>query len=113
MGSESKLNTYVDGVKVLITIFKLYRDYKPLKFFSWLATILLTISFIMFLPVFIEYLQEGIVPRLPTLITAGFIMVVAIQSMVCGIILETETKKSRQAFELNLNIVKLLLDAKR
>ena len=112
VGSESKLNTYVDGVKVLMTIFKLYRDYKPLRFFSWLATILLIVSFIMFLPVFIEYLQEGIVPRLPTLITAGFIMIVAIQSMVCGIILETETKKSRQAFELNLNIIKLLMDTK-
>ena len=113
VGSESKLNTYVDGVKVLMTIFKLFRDYKPLKFFSAIAIILLIISFILFLPVFIEYLQEGIVPRLPTLITAGFIMVVAIQSMVCGIILETERSKSRQAFELNLNIVKLLLDAKR
>lgn len=112
VGSESKLNTYIDGAKVLLTIFKLYRDYKPLKFFSWLATVLLFVSFLMFLPVFIEYLQEGIVPRLPTLITAGFIMMIAIQSMVCGIILETETKKSRQAFELNLNIIKLLLDAK-
>lgn len=113
VGSESKLNTYVDGVKVLMTIFKLFRDYKPLKFFSAIAIILLIISFVLFLPVFIEYLKEGIVPRLPTLITAGFIMVVAIQSMVCGIILETERSKSRQAFELNLNIVKLLLDAKR
>jgi len=112
LGSESKLNTYADGVKVLMTVFMLYRDYKPLKFFSILASILLVLSFILFLPVFIEYLKEGIVPRLPTLITAGFIMVVAIQAMVCGIILETETKKNRQAFELNLNIVKLLLDAK-
>lgn len=104
-GSESKLNTYSDGVRVLLTIFKLYKDYQPLRFFGCVAVILSILSGTLFLPILLEYMKTGYVPRIPTLIVSGFIMVAAIQSVTCGLILDTETKKNRQDFELKMNII--------
>lgn len=99
-GSESKLNTYTDGMKVIMTIFKLFRDYKPLLFFSILSFILVIISLILFIPVFKEYIQTGLVPRFPTLIVSAFIMLLAMLMLVCGLILEVVVKKHRQLFEI-------------
>ena len=98
-GSVSKLNTYSDGFKVIMTIFKLFRDYKPLIFFS----ILLLIAATLFIPVFIEYLTTGLVPRYPTLIVSGFIVVLSMLLWTCGLILEVLVKKHRQLYELLLN----------
>ena len=100
--SESKLNTYSDGMKVLHTIWKLFRTYKPMRFYGGISLLLALISIILFLPVFAEYFRTGLVPRFPTLIMSGFIMVAAIQAFFSGMILETVNRKNRQDFELAL-----------
>ena len=105
-GSESKLNTYVDGAKVIMTIFNLYRDYKPLQFFGVIALLLAIISLIMFLPVFYDYLQTSLVPRFPTLIVSGFLMLASLLSFACGLILDTIAKNNRKTFELPMNLIR-------
>ncbi len=102
-GSVSKLNTYSDGIKVIFTIFRLFRDYKPLLFFSTVALLLLVVAAILFVPVFAEYLRTGLVPRYPTLIVSGFIVLLAMLMWSCGLILEVVVKKHRQLFELLRN----------
>lgn len=101
-GSESKLNTYSDGFKVLKTIARLYRTYKPIGFFGSIALVLAVIAVLLFFPVGISYMQTGLVPRFPTLIGCGFIMVAAIQSFFAGMILQTIVQKNRQDFEFEL-----------
>lgn len=102
-GSVSKLNTYSDGMKVIFTIFRLFRDYKPLLFFSCISVVLLVVAAILFVPVFYEYLQTGLVPRYPTLIVSGFIVLLAMLLWSCGLILEVLVKKHRQMFEILRN----------
>ena len=111
-GSQSKLKTYSDGAKVLFTIFNLFRDYKPLKFFGTLAALLAIVSLILFLPVFSEFLQTGMVPRFPTLIVSVVMMLAAFLSVVCGLILDTNAKNNRKNFEIQMNILKILLKRK-
>ena len=108
-GSVSKLNTYSDGIKVLLTIFNLYRDYKPLSFFGVLALILIILSLILFIPVFSEYLSTGLVPRIPTLIVSSIMMLAAFLSIVCGLILDTNAKNVRKDFEIKMNIIRMML----
>lgn len=98
-GSVSKLNTYSDGFKVLGTIFKLYRDYKPFGFFSILALLLAAAAVLFFIPVLIEFLQTGLVLKFPTLIVCGFVMMAAIQSFFAGLILSNMAMKNRRDFE--------------
>ena len=112
-GSESKLNTYTDGMKVLLTIFNLYRDYKPLRFFGALSGILALISVILFASVLSEYIQTGLVPRFPTLIGSGFLMVASLLSFGCGLILDTIATNNRKNFEVQMNIIKSLLRRSR
>ncbi len=107
-GSFSKLNTYVDGVKVLMTIFNLYRNYRPLKFFGAVALVLMILALIMFLPILAEFLQTGLVPRFPTLIVSGLIAVTSILSAMCGLILDTIAVNARKDFELKMNLLKLM-----
>lgn len=104
-GSESKLNTYSDGIKVLMTIFKLYKNYKPLGFFGGLAAVLFIISAFMFLPVLATYLKTGLVPNFPTLIVSGFIALSALQSFFSGLLLTTLVQKNRQEFEFRLHMI--------
>ena len=111
-GSVSKLNTYSDGIKVLLTIFNLYRDYKPLSFFGVLALILIILSLILFIPVFSEYLATGLVPRIPTLIVSSIMMLAAFLSIVCGLILDTNAKNIRKDFEIKMNIIRMMLTRK-
>ena len=101
-GSVSKLNTYSDGFKVLKTIAKLYKNYKPLRFFSAVSAVLLILAAIFFAPVFADYLKTGLVPRIPTLIVCGFAVVAAMQSYFTGLILSTIARKSKYDFEINL-----------
>lgn len=101
-GSVSKLNTYSDGLRVLKTIFRLYKDYHPLRFFGLLAAILTLTATLFFLPVLLEYIRTGLVPRYPTLIVCGFCMVSALLSLFAGMILQTLIAKSRQDFEFRL-----------
>lgn len=104
-GSVSKLNTYADGFKVLGTIFHLYRDYKPLGFFSLLALFLTVVSVIFFIPVLIEYMRTGLVLKFPTLIVCGFVMLAAIQSLFSGLILSNLAQKNRRDFEYRYTLV--------
>ena len=108
-GSESKLNTYTDGMKVLLTIFNLYRDYQPLRFFGVIALLLAAVSLLLFIPVFTEFLKTGLVPRFPTLIVSTVMMLTAFLSLVCGLILDTNAKNSRKNFEVQMNIIKMML----
>lgn len=101
-GSESKLSTVSDGIKVLKTIARLYKNYKPMGFFSLLAGVLTVISIAFFIPVFIEFLETGLVAKFPTLITCGFVFIAAIQSFFAGLILSTIGQKNRRDFERSL-----------
>ena len=101
-GSVSKLNTYSDGMKVLKTIMKLYRTYKPFCFFGYLALIITLIAVAFFIPVFIEYINTGLVRRFPTLIVCGFVVIAAIQSLFTGLMLQTMVQKNKQDFEIEL-----------
>lgn len=102
-GSESKLNTFSDGFKVLKTIANLFRDYRPMAFFTFFAVIFELFSVAFFVPVLLEYMQTGLVPRFPTLIVAGFFSVIGILLWICGIILNIIVKKHKQLYELMLN----------
>lgn len=101
-GSESKLNTVSDGVKVILTIVRLFEEYKPMMFFGIIGLVLLVLAVGFGVPVFGEYFATGLVLRFPTLIFAGFLMTIAILMFVCGIILQVVVRKHRQMFELFL-----------
>ena len=101
-GSESKLNTYSDGIKVLLTIFRLYRNYKPINFFSVIALLLTVIAAIFFVPILVTYARTGLVPDFPTLIVCGFVEMAALMSLFAGVILQSLRQKDRQQFEMNL-----------
>lgn len=101
-GSVSKLNTYRDGFRVLKTIARLFKEYKPTIFFSIISFIFFLIAVGFGTPVFIEYFKTGLVPRFPTLIFAGFMLIVSALLLICGIILEVIVKKHHQLFELML-----------
>ena len=104
-GSESKLNTYSDGIKVLGTIGRLYKDYKPLGFFTLLAVLLAAISVIFFIPVLVDFIRTGMVEKFPTLFVCGFVMLAAIQSFFSGLILSNMALKNRRDFEFRLNMI--------
>ena len=104
-GSESKLNTFSDGFKVIRTIVKLYRDYKPLGFFGMCAAVLTVIAVLMFIPILIAYLETGLVLRFPTLFVCGFIGLAALQSLFAGLMLSNMALKNRRDFEYRLTLV--------
>lgn len=101
-GSESKLNTYRDGVKLIHKMLQLYKNYKPLRFFGILCLILALVAAVMMAPILGEYLRTGLVPRFPTLIVCGFIVLAGIQSFFAGMILQVMTAKDRRDFEYRL-----------
>ena len=108
-GSVSKLNTVSDGIKVLMTIFNLFRNYKPMQFFSVLALILLIIDAAVFIPlVLIPFNQTGLVERFPTLIVCGFVALAAILSFFNGMVLDAIMQKERREFEFRLMLLNLL-----
>lgn len=99
-GSFSKLNTFSDGFKVIKTIFRLCKNYRPFTFFGIIASILFLIGGGAFTAILVEYLRTGLVLRFPTLFVALFIILISIMSFVCGLILETVASNSRQSYEL-------------
>ena len=101
-GSESKLSTFSDGAKVLRMIFSLFKDYKPLPFFGILALVCLVVGLAFGIPVIAEFMATGLVPRLPTAVLAAVLMVLAALFLSCGLILDTEVKASRRAWELSV-----------
>ena len=102
-GSVSKLNTYLDGIKVLTTIARLFRDYKPFAFFGCWALLIAIIALALFIPVLLEYFDSGLVPRFPTLIVSTVLGMMALMLWGSGIILEVIAKKHRQLYELLMN----------
>ena len=101
-GSVSKLNTYSDGMRVLKKMMQLYRNYKPLRFFGFVCAILILAALGMMLPIFREYLRTGLVPRFPTLIVCGFMVLAGIQSFFAGMILEVLNAKDKKDFEYRM-----------
>ena len=102
-GSESKLNTVKKKIKVLLTIFNLFKNYKPMFFFSMIALLLLVIDIAVFIPtVWLPYLSSGLVENLPTLIICGFVAMAALLSFFNGMILDTMRQKERREFEFRL-----------
>lgn len=104
-GSESKLNTFSDGFKVIKTIIRLFKAYKPIWFYGLVALILAIISIGFFVPILVIYGETGLVPKFPTLIMCCFVMTVAILSFFSGSILQSLRQKEKQDFELHLNQV--------
>lgn len=102
-GSDSKLSTVSDGIRVLRTIVRLFKNYRPLVFFGLIAAALLIVSSGFFIPVLIAYFQTGLVQRFPTLIVCGFTAVVGILSFWGGMILDVLMQKSRQDFAVKFN----------
>lgn len=101
-GSESKLNTFQDGFKVLMTIVKLFKNYKPFGFFGMVCLALMLVAAVMFFPVLFEFFETGLVLRFPTLIVSGFLALAAIQSFFSGMILSAITQKEKREFEYRL-----------
>ncbi len=104
-GSESKLDTVGDGIRVLFTIINFYRIYKPLQFFAGMALLLDIIAFIFFAPVFADFLRTHTVSKIPTLVVCGFVILASIQSFFSGMILNSLKQKERQDFEIKLHQV--------
>ena len=101
-GSVSKLNTYSDGMRVLYKMLQLYRNYRPLKFFGGICLALILIAALLMIPIIGVYLEIGTVPRFPTLIVCGFMVLAGIQSFFAGMILEIMAAKDRRDFEYRL-----------
>ena len=97
--NQQALNTFSDRIKVLSTIVRLYKDYKPFGFFSLLSAVLALTGAVFFVPVFRDYISTGMVERFFTLIVYGFVMVIAILLFMIGIILTTLRVKDRHDFE--------------
>ena len=112
-GSESKLNTVSDGIKVIFTIFRLYKDYRPLPFFSVIALLLALFSLLIAVPILVEFFRDGYTAHMAKLLLSGFVMLAGMLSLSCGLILDTETKRGKQDFELRLTMLNLMLRQKK
>jgi glycosyltransferase involved in cell wall biosynthesis len=95
-GSDSKLNTYSDGLRILRTIFLLIKEERPLSFFGFLSLVLAAASLALAAPVIITFSETGLVPRLPTALLATGIMLLAFLSLSCGLILDTVTRGRKE-----------------
>lgn len=95
-GSTSKLSTWWDGLRILSTIVGLYRSERPLTFFSAIGIALAAVSVILAIPIFVTFVEQGIVPRIPTAILATGLMLLAFLSIVAGLVLDTVTRGRRE-----------------
>ena len=100
--SPSKLNTLQDGIRVIFTFIKYYALYRPLMFFGFFTIVIFIVATILIIPVLYEYNQTHLVPRFPTLITAGFLYIASLQCFFTGLTLELINKNNRQEFEYKL-----------
>ena len=103
VGSKSKLHTIKDGCRVIEMMLQLYKDYRPLSFFSLISLLLVVPAIVFTIPIVYEYIQTGMVPRFPTLIVCGFTVIAAIQSFFTGLLLETNVREQRKRFEMMFN----------
>ncbi len=102
-GSFSKLDTFSDGFRVLKTIFWLFKDYKPLTFFTYLSSIFFILSLIVGIPVIIEFVETSLVHKIPSAILSVGLMIISILSLSSGFILDTIVKYHKDNYNLNLN----------
>ena len=101
-GSESKLDTYSDGIKVLLTILKMFKDYKPLLFFSVISLIFFLFGLIFGVPVINEFVRTGFITKVPSSILATGLMVFSLLLLITGLILDTVVTNAKKEYELNL-----------
>ena len=101
-GSVSKLNTIGDGMKVMIAIASLFKNYRPLKFFSLAALVLAVIGLLLGIPVIVEFFETGLVPRLPTALLATAFMFLCGLSFATGLVLDNLAKTERKQWELEV-----------
>ena len=99
-GSVSKLNTFSDGWKVLMTIATLYKEYRPMRFFGWLSVLFVIVGTVLVIPVLSEYFDTGLVRRFPTLFVSLFLFLAALQSFFTGLCLDVMVTKDRKQYEL-------------
>lgn len=99
-GSVSKLNTVSDGIKVIMTIASLFKNYRPLKFFSLVALLFAVVGLVLGVPVILEFMDTGLVPRLPTAVLAAALMFLCALSLATGLVLDTVAKVDRKQWEL-------------
>jgi glycosyltransferase involved in cell wall biosynthesis len=95
-GSESKLNTWRDGIRILWTILRLYRSERPMEMFGAVGLSLAIVAVGIAIPIFVTYFEQGVVPRLPTAVLATGLMVFAVLSITCGLSLDTVTRGRRE-----------------
>lgn len=107
-GSFSKLNTYSDGMKVLKTICTLFKEYRPFGFFTILSIVLTFVALLLLIPVFHEFIDTGLVLKMPSLIVGSFIILVALLMFIVGIILSVIIKKNKQNYEIFLNLITMI-----
>lgn len=100
-GSVSKLNTYSDGLKILKTIFWLFKNYKPLTFFTYFAALFFIFSLLIGAPVIIEFVQTSYVSKVPSAILAVGLMIISLMSLFIGFLLDTVVRQHRENFELS------------
>ncbi|GGL45375.1 glycosyltransferase family 2 protein [Sporolactobacillus putidus] len=108
-GSESKLNTFSDGIKVIKTIFTLFKDYKPLEFFSIWAALLAVLSLVAGIPVIAEFVRFHYIYKVPSAVLAVGLMLMAMLSLVCGLVLDTVVSNARKQYEMELHRIYDLL----
>ena len=101
-GSESKLDTFSDGVKVLLMILSLFKDYRPLALFSWVALLFCMLGLIAGVPIVWEFATTGLVPKLPSALLAMALVFIGLLSFSCGLILDTVVKGTRKQYELQV-----------
>lgn len=101
-GSESKLNTFSDGMKVLRTIVTLFKEYRPMRFFGWMAVLLAVVGIVMVIPVLVDYFQTGLVMRFPTLFVSLFLLLSALLSLFTGLCLDVMVEKDRKQYEMRV-----------
>lgn len=101
-GSVSKLNTYSDGIKVIFKMLTLYRNYKPMQFFGIIGILMMLISIGFMIPIIIEFVNSGLVPKFPTLIACGFVGLSGIISIFSGMVLNVIGGKDKRDFEFRL-----------
>ncbi len=105
-GSESKLNTYSDGIKVLWKIVHMFKTYKPLGFFGAISVLLMLVAVAFFAPILVEFLKTGLVPKFPTFIASCFLGIASLQSFFTGLMLSCINTKDKKDFEYRLNGIK-------
>ena len=112
-GSVSKLNTVKDGMKVLKTILKMFKNYKPLKFYTAIAVIIFLLGIIIGIPVFMEFFSLHYITKIPSAILAMGLVTLSVIIGQCGVILDTVVRQNRENYELNMLRYKQIEDLKK